>query len=82
MSASETEGKTRPAVGQVEEAAGEKHPTLAEMRSRIREVAGQAQETVGEAVGTVREFTVHQPIMAVLLAAGVGLIAGMLIARR
>lgn len=83
MSASETEGRLRNVAGKVEETVGRATGDEAtEMRGKVRQVAGQAQEAVGEAVHTVRDFTAHQPIMAVLLAAGVGLIAGMLMGRR
>jgi ElaB/YqjD/DUF883 family membrane-anchored ribosome-binding protein len=37
---------------------------------------------MGDAADSVRDFATEQPIGAVLLAAGVGFIAGLLLARR
>jgi len=83
MSGTQAEGTIRDIAGQAEEAVG--HVTgdsNTEMRGKVRQIAGQTQSAVGEAVETVREMAAEQPLMAVLLAAGIGLIAGMLIARR
>ncbi len=83
MSGTQAEGTIRNVAGKAEEAVGSMmgdHET--EMRGKMRQVSGQAQSTVGEAIETVRHIASDQPMMAVMLAAGVGLIAGMLIARR
>jgi uncharacterized protein YjbJ (UPF0337 family) len=83
MSGSQTEGTIRNVAGKAEEVVGSMTgDTTTEMRGKMRQVAGQAQGAVGDAVESVRDFASHQPMMAVMLAAGLGLIAGMLIARR
>jgi uncharacterized protein YjbJ (UPF0337 family) len=83
MSGIQAEGTIRNVAGKAEEAVGSMTGDSAtEMRGRMREVAGRTQSAVGDAVDSVRHMTTDQPLIAVLLAAGLGLIAGMLIARR
>jgi uncharacterized protein YjbJ (UPF0337 family) len=83
MSATQVEGTIRNVAGKAEEAVGSMTgDSNTELRGKARQVAGQAQSAMGDAMETVRDIATDQPLMAVLLAAGVGLIAGMLIARR
>ncbi|MDA8253717.1 MAG: CsbD family protein [Rhodospirillales bacterium] len=83
MSGTQAEGTIRNVAGAAEEAIGSMTgDSTAEMRGKVRQVAGQAQSAMGDAVETVRHMAADQPVMTVLLAAGIGLIAGMLIARR
>ena len=83
MSATQAEGTIRNVAGKAEEAVGSMTgDSNTELRGKARQVAGQAQSAMGDAMETVRDIATDQPLMAVLLAAGVGLIAGMLIARR
>ena len=83
MSATQAEGTIRNVAGKAEEAIGSMTgDTSTEMRGKARQVAGQAQEAYGEAVETVRHATTDQPLIALGLAAGVGFVLGMLMARR
>ncbi len=82
MSASQAEGTIRNVAGKAEEAIGSMTgDTNTELRGKTRQAAGQAQAAVGDAIETVRHIASDQPIMAILLAAGIGFIAGMLVAR-
>ncbi len=83
MSATQAEGSIHDVAGKAEEATGAMTgDTATEMRGKARQVAGQAQTAVGEAVETVRGMTTDQPLIALGVAAGVGFLLGMLIARR
>jgi uncharacterized protein YjbJ (UPF0337 family) len=83
MSGNQAEGTIRNVAGKAEETVGSMTgDTTTEMRGKMREVAGQAQHAMGDAMKGVRDFASDQPIMAVALAAGIGFIAGMLVARR
>ena len=83
MSGNQAEGTIRNVAGKAEEAVGSMMgDSNTELRGKAKQVAGQAQSAMGEAIETVRDIASDQPMMAVMLAAGIGLIAGMLIARR
>ncbi len=83
MSGDQAEGTIRDMAGKAQEAAGRMMGDSAtEMRGQARQFAGQAQSAFGDAVETVRDLTNDQPLIALLVAAGVGFLAGMLMARR
>ena len=83
MSGNQTEGTFRTVAGKAEQVAGAvTGDDTTQMRGKVRELAGNAQSRVGEAMETVRDIATDQPMMAVLLAAGIGFIAGMLVSRR
>jgi uncharacterized protein YjbJ (UPF0337 family) len=83
MSGSQFEGTIRNVAGKAEETIGRMTGNeTQEMRGKVREMAGQAQSAVGDAVESMRDLASDQPIMALALAAGVGFIAGLLLARR
>jgi uncharacterized protein YjbJ (UPF0337 family) len=83
MSSNQFEGTVRNATGKAEEVVGSATgDTYHELRGKARQVAGQAQTKVGDAMDTVRDMAADQPITTLLLAAGIGFIAGMLVARR
>lgn len=83
MSGNQFEGTARDIGGRVEDAVGGlTGDTTTQVRGKVRQAAGQAQSMVGDAADTVRDFASEQPMGAVLLAAGIGFIAGMLLARR
>jgi uncharacterized protein YjbJ (UPF0337 family) len=48
----------------------------------VRETAGRVQEKAGEAVDTVRDAVTNRPIGAILSGFGVGVLVGLLLARR
>ncbi len=82
MNANQAEGTVRNVAGKAEEAVGSMMgDNTTELRGKARQVAGQAQGAVGDAMETVRDLASDQPMMAILLAAGIGFIAGMLVAR-
>ena len=83
MTANQFEGTMRDMTGKVEDAAGGlTGDTSTQLRGKYDQVAGQAHRAMGDAADSVRDFATEQPIGAVLLAAGVGFIAGLLLARR
>lgn len=83
MTSNQFEGTVRDISGKIEDAAGGlTGDTSTQVRGKLDQAAGQAQRAFGDAADTVREFASDQPMGAVLLAAGVGLIAGLLLARR
>lgn len=83
MSGNQFEGTVRHVAGKAEEAVGgAMGDTATEMRGKMRKVAGQAQNAMGDAVEHAREIATEQPLASILLAAGVGFVAGMLVARR
>ncbi len=83
MATNQFEGTVRDMAGKVEDAAGGlTGDSSTQMRGKYDQAAGQAHRALGGAADQARDFVADQPIGAVLLAAGVGLIAGMLIARR
>jgi uncharacterized protein YjbJ (UPF0337 family) len=53
-----------------------------EAEGAIRETAGRVQAKAGEAVETVRDVVTQRPIGAILGGFGVGVLVGMLLARR
>jgi uncharacterized protein YjbJ (UPF0337 family) len=90
MSGNQFEGTARTMAGRVEDAVGGlTGDTATQVRGKVRQAAGQAQSAmgdaqnaIGDAAESVRDFAAEQPLGAVLLAAGIGFIAGMLLARR
>ena len=82
MNTDQVAGTIRNVAGSAEEAAGNMMgDSNTELRGKARQMAGQAQGAMGDAIETVRDLASDQPMMAVLLAAGIGFIAGMLVAR-
>ena len=83
MSGIQAEGTLRDVAGNAGEAVGGATAEgAAEMRGTAGEAAEQAQTTFGDAVETVRHIASHQPLTALLVAAGVGFAVGMLMPRR
>lgn len=83
MDENRVEGTIRDATAKVEEAAGNlTGDARTQARGRARQVAGQAQDVYGQAVDEVQEFARDQPIVALLLAAGVGFLLGAILTRR
>jgi uncharacterized protein YjbJ (UPF0337 family) len=83
MSGSQIEGTIRNVAGRAEETIGRvTGDSTTELRGKARRLAGEAQSSVGDAVETVRGLASDQPLTAILLAAGIGFVAGMLVARQ
>jgi uncharacterized protein YjbJ (UPF0337 family) len=83
MDSNKFEGTVRDLSGKAEDAVGGlTGDTKTQMRGKVDQAVGQTQRAIGDAADTVRDFASDQPIGAVLLAAGIGFIAGLLLARR
>ena len=53
-----------------------------QVAGRIKRVTGQAQRVYGDAAGEVTEYVQNQPLIALLIAGGVGFLLGALLVRR
>jgi uncharacterized protein YjbJ (UPF0337 family) len=83
MNEDQIRGAANTVGGRVQRAAGAlagDHDLEAE--GAIRETAGRVQAKAGEAVETVRDVVAQRPIGAILGGFGVGILVGMLLARR
>jgi uncharacterized protein YjbJ (UPF0337 family) len=83
MNEDQIRGAANTVGGRVQRAAGAlagDHDLEAE--GIIRETAGRVQAKAGEAVETVRDVVAQRPIGAILGGFGVGILVGMLLARR
>jgi len=83
MNEDQIRGAANTVGGRVQRAAGAlvgDHGTEAE--GAIRETAGRVQAKAGEAVDTVRDAVSHRPLGAILGGFGIGILVGLLIARR
>ena len=83
MNEDQIRGAANTVGGRVQRAAGAlagDHDLEAE--GAIRETAGRVQAKAGEAVETVRDAVAQRPIGAILGGFGVGILVGMLLARR
>jgi uncharacterized protein YjbJ (UPF0337 family) len=83
MNEDQIRGAANTVGGRVQRAAGAlagDHDLEAE--GAIRETAGRVQAKAGEAVETVRDVVARRPIGAILGGFGVGVLVGMLLARR
>jgi uncharacterized protein YjbJ (UPF0337 family) len=73
----------RRVIGRIEDAVGAAAgSTRTEGRGRAREALGEIQQGYGAAIDAARGFATEQPIMALLAAAGVGFLVGLMAARR
>ncbi|QWT20204.1 CsbD family protein [Bacillus sp. NP157] len=83
MNEDQIRGAANTIGGRVQRAAGAlsgQHDLEAE--GAVRETAGRVQQAAGDAVDTVRDQVAHRPLAAVLSGFGVGILVGLLIARR
>jgi uncharacterized protein YjbJ (UPF0337 family) len=83
MNEDQIRGAANTIGGRVQRAAGAlggDHGLEAE--GAIRETAGRVQAKAGEAVDTARDAIAHRPLGAILGGFGVGVLVGMLLARR
>jgi uncharacterized protein YjbJ (UPF0337 family) len=83
VDANRPEGTLRNIGGKVEDAVGGlTGDSSTRLRGKANEAAGAAQDMYGQAADGVRDFATEQPMMALLAAAGLGLMLGIVIARR
>jgi uncharacterized protein YjbJ (UPF0337 family) len=83
MNEDQIRGAANTIGGRVQRAAGAlggDHGLEAE--GAIRETAGRVQAKAGEAVDNARDAIAHRPLGAILSGFGVGILVGMLLARR
>jgi uncharacterized protein YjbJ (UPF0337 family) len=83
MDDNQAKGAFQDATGKIEEAiggiAGDAKTSLS---GKARQAAGQAQRGYGQVAEGMRDFAVENPIGAILGAAGLGILLGLLLARR
>lgn len=83
MDKNEVEGTIRNVAGKIEDAAGALTGDAEhQLKGKVRQVAGTAQAKAGQVLDDVRELAADKPVGAVLIAAGVAFVLGMLFARR
>lgn len=70
------------AEGYVDQISGAAHRTFGQARDTLRDAAGSIQEQAGTLGDYIDETIRERPLMALLAAAGVGYVLGLLIHRR
>ena len=79
----QAQGAVNEIAGKVEGAFGRAtNDTSVEVEGNAREAAGKVQQVYGEALDHVRASAVKNPLGTIGIAAGVGLVVGLLCARR
>jgi uncharacterized protein YjbJ (UPF0337 family) len=77
------EGFARDVGGKVQDAVGGlMGDSSTQARGKANQAVGTAQNLYGQAVDQVRDFATGQPIGALLVAIGVGVMLGLLLCRR
>lgn len=83
MDENRVQGGFKEAAGKVEEAVGD---FVGDAKTKVsgtaRAAAGQAQQAYGQAADEIRDFAASNPLGALLAAAGVGLVVGLILAKR
>ena len=83
MNDDQVEGGLKNMAGKVQDAAGGLlGDTKTQASGKLREAAGQAQSAYGDVVEDVKAYAVENPMNALLGAMGLGVILGIIIARR
>ncbi len=83
MDENRLEGLARNVGGRVQDAVGGlTGDANIQARGKANQMAGQAQDAYGQMLDEVRDFTTEQPLAALLSALGIGVVLGMLFARR
>jgi uncharacterized protein YjbJ (UPF0337 family) len=83
MDENRIEGVARNVGGKLQDAVGGLTGDAdTQARGKANQAAGMAQDAYGQAVDQVSGFVTEQPVAAMLSALGLGLVLGMLIARR
>jgi len=77
------EGAARNFGGKIQDAVGAiTGDADTQARGQTNRAAGAAQNVYGQAVDGVKDFASDQPLLALLSAMGIGVIIGILLARR
>jgi uncharacterized protein YjbJ (UPF0337 family) len=83
MDENELKGAARELGGKAQEGLGEILGTPEDqIAGKIKQVAGQAQRAYGDTADEVSDYVRNQPLTALLMAAGVGFLLGVLLVRR
>jgi uncharacterized protein YjbJ (UPF0337 family) len=83
MDGNRVEGGFRDMAGKVQDAVGGLTGDAAtQVRGKINQATGQAQRAYGQAVDEARGFTTENPAVALATRLGLGMVLGLLIARR
>ena len=77
------EGGIKNVAGKIESAFGDvTGDAKTQVEGRSRSAEGQIQQGFGDAMDTLRDYTTDNPVGALLTAGAIGLLMGMLLARR
>jgi len=83
MDENRVDGGFREAASRVQDAVGGLAGDAAtQVRGKVNQAAGQTQRAYGQAVDEARDFTTENPAVALLATFGLGVVFGLLIARR
>jgi uncharacterized protein YjbJ (UPF0337 family) len=83
MDQNRVEGGFREAAGRVQDAVGGLTGDAGtQVRGKVNQVAGRAQRAAGQVADEARGFTMDNPAVAFLTTLGVGMVLGLIIARR
>jgi uncharacterized protein YjbJ (UPF0337 family) len=83
MDENRIEGGIRNVGGKLQDAAGGLTGDAAtQARGKVNQAAGQAQQAYGQALDEARDFVLEQPITAVAVAVGFGIVIGLALGRR
>jgi uncharacterized protein YjbJ (UPF0337 family) len=83
MDTNQVKGAFQETAGKIEDAVGNfAGDAKTQMSGKARQAAGQAQQAYGQAVDGMRDFATENPIGAILGAAGLGVLLGLILARR
>jgi len=83
MDGNRIDGGFREAAGRVQDAVGGLTGDAAtQVRGKINQAKGQAQRAYGQAADEARNFTAENPMIALATTLGLGVVLGLLIARR
>jgi uncharacterized protein YjbJ (UPF0337 family) len=83
MDDNQVKGAFQAAAGKIEETVGNiAGDAKTQVSGKARQAAGQAQQTYGQVVEGIRDLATENPIGALLGAAGLGVLLGLILARR
>lgn len=83
MDETKVEGTFRNAGGHIQDAVGGLTGDAGmQARGKVNQAAGQAQQVYGDTVDRVMDYTVEKPGKALAAALGIGVLVGLVLARR